>query len=203
MQSRFKKQRALGVELPGLGKAGALERRPYRPGVHGMKRKKYSDFAIQLLEKQKLRYHYGLKEYQLRNYVKTAKKTKGDPWIDVLIIKLESRLDNFIFRGQYANSIRAARQLIRHGHILVNGKKTSVSGYVLKTGDVVKLTEKGYKNQSYLSSQERPRLSAVPAYIEVEGGEQKTLKMAAKPLALDIPFEFNARLVTDYYSKLK
>ena len=203
MQSRFKIQRALGVELPGLGKAGALERRPYRPGMHGMQRKKYSDYAIQLLEKQKLRFHYGLREYQLRNLVKKAKKVKGSPWIDVLVIGLESRLDNFIFRGHFANSMRAARQLIVHGHVKVNGKKTTVPALILKIGDEITLTEKGYQSQTYLSSQESPRLPTIPAYIGTNEVQEKTLKMTGNPLALDIPFDFNARLVTDFYSKLK
>ncbi|EQC49720.1 ribosomal protein S4/S9 N-terminal domain protein, partial [Bacteriovorax sp. DB6_IX] len=85
-RSRFKIQRALGVELPGLGKSGALERRPYGPGVHGNRRKKISDYAVRLKEKQKLMFHYGLREKQLVTYVKQAKKnTAGKPWMEVLI----------------------------------------------------------------------------------------------------------------------
>ena len=87
-RSKFKIQRRLGVELPGLGKAGALERKPYGPGVHGMKRKKLSDFTIRLMEKQKIMFNYGLREGQLRNLVSKSKRIKSDlAWVDVLVIK--------------------------------------------------------------------------------------------------------------------
>lgn len=202
-KSRFKIQRYLGVELPGLGKAGALERRPYRPGQHGNQRKKLSDYAVQLLEKQKLRYHYGLREYQLVNLVKKVKKIKGRAWIDSLVITLEQRLDNVIFRGQFANSMASSRQMITHGQVRVNGKKVTAPGLKLKIDDVVTLTPKGYAGQTFASSQTNPRLPDIPAYISVIDSSEKQLKLIAEPLALDIPFEFDARLVTDYYSNIK
>ena len=109
---RFKIQRALGLELPGLGKAGALERRPYGPGVHGNRRKKISDYAVRLKEKQKLLCHYGLRERQLVRYVKFAKRhSAGRPWMEALIITLECRLNNVIFRLNWAPSILAASQI--------------------------------------------------------------------------------------------
>src|SRR5690606_27407623 len=111
-RSSFKIQRRLGVELPGLGKAGALERRPYGPGMHGMKRKKLSDYTIRLMEKQKVMFHYGLREKQLRNLVSKCKKDTSKSWVDTLIIKLESRIDNVIFRLNWAPSIMAARQMV-------------------------------------------------------------------------------------------
>ena len=144
-KSRFKIQRYLGVELPGLGKEGALERRPYRPGEHGSKRRKLSDYSIQLLEKQKLRYHYGMREFQLVNLVKKAQKNRTRAWVDTLVIKLEQRLDNIIFRGQFANSMSTARQMITHGHVKINGKKISVSVKIIKIKDKVTLTDKGNK----------------------------------------------------------
>ena len=123
-RARFKMQRALGLELPGLGKPGALERRPYGPGVHGNRRKKISDYAIRLKEKQKLLYHYGLREKQLVQYVRLAKRDRsGRPWMDVMLTTLESRLSNVIFRLNWAPSIPAAAQIISHGQVLVNGKK--------------------------------------------------------------------------------
>lgn len=97
-RSRFKIQRRLGVELPGLGKAGALERKPYGPGQHGMQRKKLSDYTVRLVEKQKVMFNYGLRESQLRNYVKKSKKVKTQSWVDTMIVTLESRLDNVVFR---------------------------------------------------------------------------------------------------------
>ena len=121
-RARFKIQRRFGVELPGLGKSGALDRRPYPPGQHGMKRKKLSDYTIRLMEKQKIMFHYGLREGQLTNYVRKCKKDKSRAWVDTLIITLESRLDNVIFRLGLAPSIPAARQMVGHGHVFVNGK---------------------------------------------------------------------------------
>ncbi len=194
----------MGVELPGLGKAGSLERRPYRPGVHGNSRRKLSDYAVQLLEKQKVRFHYGLREYQLKNYVKKSKKVKGTAWVDTLIITLEKRLDNFIFRGHLANSIPSSRQMIVHGQVLVNGKRVDRANYQVQIGDIVTLTEKGQKNQVFLQAQETPRMPDVPAYIESNKNVEKIeLKLVANPLSMDIPFEFDSRLVTDFYSRFK
>jgi len=202
--SRFKIQRYLGVELPGLGKLGALERRPYRPGQHGSMRRKLSDYSIQLLEKQKLRHHYGLREYQLKNYVKKSKKVKGKAWIETLITSLEKRLDNFLFRGHGANSMASARQMIVHGQVLVNGKRIDRANYQLKTGDVVTLSEKGLKNQIFLHAQETPRIPELPAYIDSNNNASSIeLKLIADPLGLDVPFELDTRLVTDFYSRFK
>lgn len=202
-RSRFKIQRSLGIELPGLGKAGALERRPYGPGVHGNKRKKISDYAVRLKEKQKLLYHYGLREGQLVNCVKTAKKVKSRGWLETLVINLEQRLNNVIFRLNWAPSILAASQMVSHGQILVNGKKVDRSSFIVKKGDVLSLSEKGYKNQLYLRGLESPRLPSVPACYEVEGTETKKATMVDYPLANDIPFEFEPQLVTEYYWKIK
>ena len=122
-KARFRIQRRLGTELPGLGKAGALERRPYPPGESGNKRKKYSDYALRLEEKQKLRVHYSLTEHQLRRFIRNAKSGQSSNWLKKLIGLLERRLDNVIFRLALAPSILSARQLVSHGHIQVDGKK--------------------------------------------------------------------------------
>lgn len=202
-RSRFKMQRALGLELPGLGKPGAMERRPYGPGVHGNKRKKISDYAVRLKEKQKLVYHYNLREKQLVSYVKKAKRVKERAWMDTLVMTLEQRLANVIFRLNFAPSIPAASQMIVHGQIKVNGKMVDRASYLVKKGDEITLTEKGYKNQLYLQSQESPRLPAVPACYKVEGNEQKTATMIEEPLPSDIPFPYEGQLVTEYYWKVK
>jgi len=203
-QSRFKIQRALGVELPGLGKTGALERRPYGPGVHGNKRKKISDYAVRLKEKQKLMFHYGLREKQLVTYVKQAKKnTAGKPWMEVLIATLETRLNNAVFRLGLAPSILAASQMVSHGQVLVNGKKLDRSSYVVKKDDTISLSEKGYNNQLYKQAQETPRLPHVPACFNVEGTDKKKGTLIDTPLAADVPFEFEPQLVIEYYWKVK
>ncbi|MFT6630202.1 MAG: small subunit ribosomal protein S4 [Bacteriovoracaceae bacterium] len=203
-RSAFKIQRRLGVELPGLGKAGALERRPYGPGMHGMKRKKLSDYTIRLMEKQKVRFHYGVREGQLRNLVIKCKKDKSRSWVDSLIINLEARIDNIVFRSNWAPSIAAARQMVSHGHIKINGVKTDVASATVKTGDVITLHDKGAKSGNYLQAKARPRLSAVPAFLKVEAdGEKEKTTIVSAPLPEDIPFAFEKRLVIEYYWKLK
>ena len=203
-RAAFKIQRRLGVELPGLGKAGALERKPYGPGQHGMQRKKLSDYTVRLLEKQKVMFNYGLREGQLRNYVTKAKKVKTGSWVDTLIINLESRLDSVVFRLNWAPSIPAARQMVTHGHIKVNGQKIDVPAYTLVPGDVIEITDKGAKSGNYLQAKTRPRLSSIPAFLTKEAsGEKEKAKMVAKPLADDIPFAFEKRLVIEYYWKVK
>ena len=202
-RSRFKLQRALGLELPGLSKPGALARRPYGPGIHGNKRKKISDYAIRLKEKQKLLYHYGLRERQLVKYVKLAKKNRSRAWMDTLLETLERRLSNVIFRLNFAPSIPAASQMVVHGQVLVNGKKVTRSGYTVAVGDVITLTEKGHNNQVYKMSQESPRMVGVPACYDLEGEERKKARVSQLPFPSDVPFEFNGQLVTEYYWKVK
>lgn len=203
-RARFKIQRRLGVELPGLGKAGALERKPYGPGQHGMQRKKLSDYTVRLLEKQKVMFNYGLRESQLRNYVKNAKKIKTASWVDTMIINLESRLDNVVFRLNWAPSTPAARQMVSHKHIKVNGKVVNVPGYQVQPNDVIEISDKGAKSGNYLQAKVRPRISSVPAFLTKEAsGEKEKAKMVAKPLAEDIPFAFEKRLVIEYYWKVK
>ncbi len=201
-RAKFKIQRRFGVELPGLGKAGALDRRPYGPGQHGMKRKKLSDYTVRLMEKQKLMFHYGLREGQLRNYVKKCKKDKSRAWIETLIIGLESRLDSVVFRLGLAPSIPAARQMVSHGHIRINGVKKDLPAITLKPGDKVTLTAKGLGSGNYLQAKAKPRLM-VPAFLKKEtDGDKDYGVMLAHPLAEDIPFEFKGQLITEYYWKI-
>jgi small subunit ribosomal protein S4 len=203
-RARFKIQRRLGVELPGLGKAGALERKPYGPGVHGMKRKKLSDVTIRLVEKQKVLFHYGLREKQLVRLVTNAKKDHTKAWVDTLVISLEKRLDNAIFRLNWAPSILAARQMVSHKLVLVNGKKVNIPNVILKVGDEITLTERGYKSGNYLQAKTKPRLSVTPAcFSKSPVGEYEKGKLIAEPLSEDIPFAFEKRLVTEYYWKIK
>lgn len=202
-RARFKIQRRLGCELPGLGRAGALERRPYPPGQHGQKRKKLSEYTIRLMEKQKLVFHYGLREKQLRTKVIAAKRDKSQAWIDTLVQTLEKRLDNVVFRLGFAPSILAARQMIKHGHVLRNGHKAQSPSQVLKVGDTVELSQKAANHGSYLQAKTRPRLE-VPAYLSKEAkGEVEQGKVSANPMAEDIPFEFDKQLVIEYYWKVK
>lgn len=202
--ARFKVQRRLGTELPGLGKPGALERRPYPPGENGNKRRKYSDFALRLEEKQKVRMHYGLKEKQLRRFIRDSKRGKGTNWVAKLMGRLECRLDNVVFRLGFAPSIRSARQMVNHGHILVNGSAVNISSYVLSQGDKVGLTDKAVQNQIYLRAVQAPRLPEIPDYLrkEEEGGKPFGT-IQAIPGTEHVPFTFDSGLFTEYYAARK
>jgi len=199
---RFKRQRRLSTELPGLGKPGALDRRPYPPGQHGNQRRKLSEYALRLEEKQKLLFHYGLREEQLRRFVRDAKKGQTTDWVNELIGKLESRVDNVVFRLGFAPSIRAARQLVRHGHVLVGGKKLSIGSALVPVGVEVKLTDKGYKSTNFQQAKTAPRLELAD-YLSKTEGEQPVGSLKEKPSALNIPFPFEQGLLAEYYAARK
>ncbi len=202
-QPRFKKQRRLGVELPGLGKSGALDRRAYPPGQHGASRRKLSEYALRLEEKQKLLFHYGLREKQLRRFVRDSKRGQTTDWVDTLIGRLERRLDNVLFRVGFAPSIRSASQMISHGHVFVNGKKVTVRSYVLKTGDQVSLTDKAYQGVNYLQCKKAPRLE-VPDYLSKEKDGNKEIGILKDvPHYSAIPFPFEPGLLAEYYAARK
>ena len=202
-KARFKTQRRLGLELPGLGKSGALERRPYPPGESGNKRKKYSDYALRLEEKQKLRYHYVLKERQLRRFIRKAKQGQSSHWVNKLISLLEKRLDNVVFRLGFAPSIPSARQLISHGHILVEGKKVSVSSFVVQEGQEISVKDKSQKHQIFLQGLQNPRLE-MPDFLRKEEKNGKVIGiLQAQPDTGHIPFAFNTGLFTEYYAARK
>ncbi len=201
-RSKWKIQRALGLELPGLGKAGALEKRNYPPGQHGQGRKsKPTPFAIQLKEKQKLIFHYGIREEQLRRFVREAKRIQKSNWIEALIGLLERRLDNVVFRLGFAQSIAAARQLVSHGHILVNGRKQTIGSMVLRPGEVVLLSEKANQLEATLQSRLSPRLP-MPSFLQWQnpGATDRGILLMI-PNAEHIPFEFNAPQVAEFYAK--
>lgn len=198
--ARFKLQRRLGTELPGLGKPGALERRPYPPGENGNKRRKYSDYALRLEEKQKIRVHYGLREEQLRRFIRNAKKGSATNWVKKLMGLLECRVDNLCFRLGFAPSIRSARQLVSHGHVMVNGKTVTVGSYVVPQGAKISISEKARTNQIVLRAQQAPRLE-VPDYLRKETENGFDIGMVqAIPGTEHVPFQFDAGLFTEYYA---
>ncbi len=200
-KARFRVQRRLGTELPGLGKMGALERRPYPPGEAGNKRKKFSNYALQLEEKQKVMFHYCLREKQLRRFIRDAKRgSAAKSWVNTLAGLLELRLDNTIFRLGLAPSIRGARQLVSHGHVLVNNKKVDIGSFVLKSRDVISLKDKSYEHQIVLQSREGPRMD-LPDFLEKSEKDGKTMgTVKSTPGTGSIPFGFNTNLFAEYYS---
>jgi small subunit ribosomal protein S4 len=198
--ARFKLQRRLGVELPGLGKPGALARKPYPPGQHGNKRKKYSDYALRLEEKQKVRAHYIITEKQLQRFIGQAKQGASSNWTAKLVGNLEKRLDNVVFRLGFAPSILAARQMCSHGHVMVNGKKASTASMVLNQGDKVTLTAKGLGSQNYMQVMDKPRLELAD-YLRKEGSDSTLTGTVINDPGLEhIPFPFDAGLFTEYYA---
>lgn len=198
---RFKRQRRLLTELPGMGKAGALERRPYPPGQHGLRRRKYSEFALQLEEKQKLRFHYGIREEQFRRLIGLAKKSTATNWVEVLVNLLEKRLDNVVFRLGFAPSIPAARQLVRHGKVRLNGRKVNIPSQILKLNDVISLAPEAYSNQVYLQAQQGPRLPLADHLVkEINANKEEVGRIADEPKIETVPFSFEPGLVIGYYS---
>jgi small subunit ribosomal protein S4 len=203
---KWKTQRALGLELPGLGKPGALEKRNYPPGQHGKARKpKVTQFGAQLREKQKLLFHYGIREEQLRRFVRQAKSIQPSNWIEALLGLLESRLDNIVFRLGFARSMAAARQLVSHGHVLVNGRKATIGSMVLRPGAVVELSEKANRLEATIQSRQNPRLT-LPAFLQFKdesgnAGVGERGEVIFLPDSKYVPFEFNSSQVAEYYAK--
>jgi small subunit ribosomal protein S4 len=196
----WKVQRALMCELSGLGKPGALERRPYPPGQHGMRRRKFSEYALRLKEKQKLIFNYALREEQLRRLVKKAKAGKSTDWISTLVGFLETRLDNMIFRLGFAPSILSARQLVTHGKVLVNGKRVTIPSFQVPVGAEISLTAKAYENVVYVDSTRQPRLMLADWLEQSPSGAHQKGKLRFMPNIDAIPFPFEGRLVAEFYT---
>ncbi|MBB6143168.1 small subunit ribosomal protein S4 [Silvibacterium bohemicum] len=201
-RKKFRIQRSLGIELPGLGKPGALEKRSYPPGQHGRLRKtKKTQFGAQLQEKQKLLFHYGLREEQLRRFVRKARSLSPSNWIESLIGLLERRLDNVVFRLGFARSIAAARQLVSHGHILVNGRRQTIGSMVLRPGEIVWLSEKASQMEAIQSSLKSPRLT-LPSFLQFQNPNAPDRGIVLSiPSSNHVPFEFNTTQVAEYYAK--
>lgn len=202
-RTKWKIQRALGIELPGLGKPGALEKRSYPPGQHGptARKKKLDGYAQQLREKQKVMFHYGLREEQLRRFVRNAQSGATSNWMETLIGLLERRLDNLVFRLGFARSIAAARQLVAHGHVLVDGRRATIGSMVIRVGSRVALTAKANEMECTKQSRVNPRLE-LPSYLmlEIEEGVDRGLVLS-QPTSQHVPFEFSPALVAEYYAK--
>jgi len=177
----------------------AIERRNYPPGQHGQARPKFSEYSIQLREKQKLRRIYGVLEGQFRRYFKMADRAKGVTG-DTLLQLLERRLDNMAYRMGFATSRSEGRQLVRHGHFTVNGRKVDIPSYLVKPGDVVAVTEKSRKVTRIQEALELAQRRGVPDWIEVTP-EQFSGRVKALPTRADLTMPINEKLVVELYSK--
>ncbi|MBV72129.1 MAG: 30S ribosomal protein S4 [Myxococcales bacterium] len=194
---RVRVMRALGIDLPGLSRK-TIDRRPYPPGDHGgNKRGRPSVFGIQLKEKQKLKMNYGLTERQMRINVKKARRSKVNTGTRLLEL-LESRLDNVVFRAGFAPTIPAARQLVNHGHFLLNGRKTDIPSALVGAGDVIQLREKSHKLQIVVEALERPSLE-IPTWLSFDLAE-KTVKVVSDADADTVPFPIDIQQVIEYYA---
>jgi small subunit ribosomal protein S4 len=175
----------------------SYSRREYAPGQHGQQRKKMSEYAVQLREKQKARKFYGVLESQFRNYFERAVKSKGVTG-QALLQLLESRFDNMVFRMGFAASRPEARQLVRHGHFTINGKKVDIPSYLLKVGDSIAVKEKSRSVESIKAVQESTR--ALPKWLELNK-DDLVGKVLALPLREEIDLPVREHYIIELYSK--
>ncbi|OZC03703.1 30S ribosomal protein S4 [Rubricoccus marinus] len=183
---------------PIFGPSKALERKPYRPGQHGnARRRKESEYSVQLAEKQKVKYTYGLLEKQFRNLFEKAARKKGVTGENLLKF-LESRLDNVVFRLGFARTRRQARQLVAHGHVMVNDRVSGIPSHLLRPGDIVEVRPKSKNLEMVKESAERNRRSF--PYLEVDRN-RLVGKFLDYPEREDIPENIREQLIVELYSK--
>jgi small subunit ribosomal protein S4 len=195
---RVKIMRALGVDLPGLSRK-SIEARPTPPGQHGGKasRKRRSDYGIKLVEKQKIRFNYGLTETQMRRLIIDARKGKA-PTGESLVQLLERRFDNVVFRAGFAPTLISARQLVTHGHFLLNGQRANIPSMRLKVGDEIVNRAKSKQIPIVLESIKEPSLTR-PEWLSWD--EQQSLaRIAHYPNVDDVPFVVDLQLVVEFYA---
>jgi small subunit ribosomal protein S4 len=177
----------------------AFDRRPYAPGQHGRARKKVSDYAVQLREKQKVRRMYGILEQQFHAYFTKADMAKGVTGANLLSL-LERRLDNVIYRLGFANSRNQARQLVRHGIFTLNGRKVNIPSLQVRIGDTIEVPEKSRKIPVLAEAQEVIARRGCPAWLEADGANFRGV-VKALPQREDIQFPINEHLIVELYSK--
>jgi small subunit ribosomal protein S4 len=184
-------------DLPGLTRKVA--RRAYPPGQHGQARRKRSEYAIRLEEKQKLRFNHGLSEKQLLRYVKKARRATGSTG-QVLLQMLEMRLDNTIFRLGMAPTIPGARQLVNHGHVTVNGRVVDIPSYQCRPGDLVGIKNREKSREMVKANLQYPGLANVPSHLELD--KEKLLGKVNSVIDREwVALQVNELLVVEYYSR--
>ena len=193
---QWKLSRRLGFSTLENGKE--LNKRAYAPGQHGQKRKKQTEYGLQLAEKQKVRHMYGVNEKQFHNTFKRAGKMEGVTGYNFFCL-LESRLDNIVYRLGFATTRRQARQLVNHGHILLNGVKTDIASCQVKVGDVISVKERSRSLEiikNALASQ-----THVPGFVEVDADKMEG-KFIRLPERSELNQEINESLIVEYYNRL-
>ena len=177
----------------------AFERRSYPPGQHGQGRSKFSSYGVQLREKQKVKRMYGLVEKQFRNFFAKAERQKGITGTNLLIL-LERRLDNMVYRLGFANSRNEARQLVQHNHFNINGRKVNIPSYLVKVGDVIELREKSRKNAKINDSLEGVARRGIPSWLELDK-EHYQGRILVLPNREDLTMPIKEQLIVELYSK--
>lgn len=195
---RVRISRRLGV--PIFGSSKYLERRAYPPGMHGPKsRRKNSDYALGLIEKQKLRYYYGLQERQFRNVYARALKGRGVTGEKMLQI-LETRLDNLVFHAGFALTRAAARQLVSHGHVKVNGRKVSIPSYAVRVNDVIEIRDHAKSKSVAQKNLEGSTARVIPDWVAVDREHLKATLLRV-PSRDEINPIANEQMVVEFYSR--
>ena len=194
--AQYKKSRHLGFSTLENGKE--LARRPYAPGIHGQdRRRKLSEYGVQLQEKQKVRFMYGLNEKQFAKTFKRATKMAGITGENLLQL-LETRLDNVVYRMGFATTRRAARQVVNHGHITVNGIKVDIPSYTVKPGDVIAVKEQSLDHPAIKAAVEATLNR--PAYVEFDANKL-TGKYLRFPDRSELNPDINEALIVEYYNR--
>jgi small subunit ribosomal protein S4 len=177
----------------------AFERRSYAPGQHGQRHQKLSDYGMQLREKQRAKQMYGILERQFRRYFQMADRLKGITG-DNLLLFLERRLDNMVYRMGFARSRDQARQLVRHGHFTVNGRRVSIPSYLVRQGDTVSVSEKSRKVTAIVESLEGVDRRGVPEWLMLEKDKFQA-KLMAYPTREQLNLPLQEQLIVELYSK--
>lgn len=199
-----KLERRLGVSLALKGErrlAGksALEKRPYAPGQHGQRRAKISEYGLQLREKQKAKFMYGVSEKQFRRLFQEAARREGNTGA-LLVQLLEQRLDNVVYRMGFAMTRRFARQLVTHGHILVNGKRVDIPSYRVEPGSKVEVAEKSKNNPQIVRAIDLTAQTGIVAWVDVEK-EKKFGIFTRNPEREEVIIPVEERFIVELYSK--
>ena len=198
-QSKYKINRRLGVNLWGRPKS-PINARDSRPGQHGQRRRKESDYGVQLMAKQKLKGYYGnITEKQFRRYYKEAVRRRGDTSENLIGI-LERRLDAVVYRMKLVPTVFAARQFVNHGHVRVNGKKVNIPSYLVKDGDVIEVREKSRDIPMVMEAVVSPERD-LPDYMDVDLKKMKGTYVR-QPMLADVPYpvQMEPNLVVEFYS---
>ena len=193
-QPVLKRCRTLGVSPAAMGYSKTSKKNP-----GGQRRAKKSEYAMQLTEKQKVKFVYGILEKQFRAYYEKASRAEGNTG-EVLLSLIERRLDNVVYRLGFANTRRQARQLVNHGHFTVNGKRVNIPSYMVRVDDVIAVCEKSCQNNFYKALKENDAFVAAPKWLDRDGNTLQG-KVIALPAKEDIDFEIAEHLIVELYSK--